>query len=121
MKLKRAALTGILLWVLIFFEVSILMFGFKLEGTGYYVAHYVLLIALVTISAFIYFKNKEIKPGLKEGFILGVIYVIVGIILDLIITIPLFVKDYVAFYNIWLLIGLVETIVVASIIGLIKK
>ncbi len=121
MNLKRAILTGALLWVLIFFEISILMFGLGLEGITINIVNYIVLIALASISAIIYFKGKNIKAGLKEGFILGVFYVIVGVILDAIITVPLFVKDYSFFIDIFLIIGLIETIVITSIIGLIKK
>ena len=119
MNLKRAILTGILLWVLIFFEVSILMFGFSLDGATLYMVHYIIMIFFVSIIGWTYFK--KVKPSLKEGFILGVIYVVVGTILDLIITIPLFVKDYGAFFNNWLILGLLETIAIASIYGAVKK
>ena len=77
------------------------------------------MIFLVSIVSWFYFK--KVKSSLKEGFILGVMYVIVGTVLDLIITVPLFVKDYVAFFNSWLILGLLETIVIASIYGVVKK
>ena len=121
MDLKRAIWTGVLLWVLIFFEVSVLMFGIGLEGVGYAIAHHIILLGLVTVAAIIYFGPKKIRADLGEGLLLGVIYIIVGVILDLVITVPLFVKDYSVFFNTALMIGLVETIVVAGLIGAIRK
>lgn len=119
MNIKRAILTGILLWVLIFFEVSILMFGLKLQGAIYYTIHFVLLLLLVIISALIYFR--KVKGSLTEGLVLGVIYVIVGVILDAIITVPLFIKDYSFFIQWDLLFGLLETVLITTIIGLTRK
>ncbi len=119
MNIKRAILTAILLWVLIFFEVSILMFGLKLQGTIYYAIHFVLLVLLVSISALIYFR--KVKGNLTEGLVLGVIYVIVGVILDAIVTVPLFIKDYSFFIQWDLLLGLLEIIIISTIIGLTRK
>ena len=121
MNLKRAVLTGALLWILIFFEVSVLMFGLVLENSTLYIVHYLLLILLVGISAYVYFKGKKIRKGFYEGFLLGIVFVIVGLILDLIITVPLFVKDYGAFFSSWLLLGLLEVIIITSIYGSLKK
>lgn len=119
MKIKRAILTGALLWVLIFFEVSILMFGFKLQGAVYYFAHYLLAAILTTICAMIYF-NKN-KASAKTGFILGIIYLVTGIILDATITIPLFVKSYNFFANPLLWLGYTEGVLVTTLVGFIEK
>lgn len=120
LNLKRGILTGTLSWVLIFFEVSILMFGFGLTtGPLYYTLHYILSAIIVAISALIYFKNEE--ASLLKGLSLGVLFVIVGVILDSIITVPLFVKDYNFFLDIYLIAGLIEGIIVTSIVGFIKR
>src|SRR3989344_2384779 len=110
MRLKRALLCGALLWVLIFFEVSILMFGFKIVGGGlYYTIHYIMLIILASLSALIYFRGR-VDRGLGQGLLVGLVMVLTGIVLDAIITVPLFTKNYAAFFkDIYLLIGLVET------------
>jgi hypothetical protein len=124
MNIKRALWTGVVLWVLIFFEVSILMFGFGYGGTetSYLIIHYIALAILIAISSLLYFSGKKIKKGLNEGLILGLIFVIVGIILDAIITVPLFVKDYVGFFFNWNLVaGFILTLIVTGIVGLIKK
>lgn len=119
MKIKRAILTGALLWVLIFFEVSILMFGFKLAGINYYLVHYLLAAVLTTICAMIYF-NKN-KATAKTGFILGIIFLITGIILDVAITIPLFIKSYAFFANPLLWLGYAEGVLVVTLVGFIEK
>jgi len=121
MKILRAILTGILFWVLIFFEVSILMFGLKLTlGVLYYIIHFIILFFLVAIVSLIYFRKA--KSGIGQGFILGIIFVVVGVILDSIITIPLFMQmDYNFLIREDILVGYFETIIVACLIGVAKK
>lgn len=115
MNLKRAILFGIVLWVLVFFEISILMFGFKLTETTLFLIHYILLIPLVILTSRFYFKKS--KRNVSEGFSLGIIFVLTGLVLDAIITVPLFVKDYSFFLDINLLIGLIEIIVITTLFG----
>ena len=122
MNWKRAILFGALIWVLIFFEVSILMFGLKMQsGLNYYLLHYISVGIIVLIVAFLYFKGK-VKGGFKEGLLVGVIFAITGIVLDSIITIPLFMNfDYSFFLDIYLLIGILEGVIITTIIGSVKK
>ena len=119
MNYKRAIWTGILSWILVFFEVSILMFGFGISDVNKSIVHYILLIVVIAVPALIYF-NKE-KAGLKEGFFLGILFVIIGLILDSIITIPLFIKSYSFFLNPLLIIGFIEGLVITMVVGAIKK
>lgn len=121
MKIWKTILFGAILWVLIFFEVSILMFGFGLKGgASYYTIHYILSILLAGIVAAIYF-NKE-KAGFKKGILAGIIFAITGIILDSIITVPLFVKDYaLMFANPMIWIGILIGILTVGVVGAIKK
>lgn len=120
MNWKRAALFGLLLWVLIFFEVSILMFGFGLSQgmAAYYYAHYIILVILVIISAFLYFKGKNIPKSFNEGLAVGIMFIAVGIILDSLITVPLFVKNYAFLYSLEMIGSAVLVIVVTALIGL---
>lgn len=100
------------------------MFGFGFKGTEviYYIIHYILLTVLITATTLIYFNGKKVKSNAKEGFILGIIFVIVGIILDSAITVPLFVKNYVTFFfNLNLIWGLILTLTITTLIGIIKK
>lgn len=120
MKIMKPILYGALLWVLIFFEVSILMFGFNLKGILYYSVHYIFAILLVAIITALYFRKE--KSNFRKGIIIGIIFSIVGIILDIIITVPLFVKDYsLMFGDLGLWIGIFLGIITAGITGLIKK
>lgn len=123
MYLKRAIAFGALSWVLIFFEVSILMFGLQLEpGAGYYIIHYILAAVLIALTAALYFKGKRVnKRGFGKGAIVGIVFVIVGIILDAIITVPLFVKDYSFFFDPMMLIGYLETIIIVCVVGAVKR
>ena len=97
MELKRAVVIGIVLWIVIFFEVCALLFGLKLQQGSdlYLIIHYILLSIFVLISSFIYLKDKKAKPGLRQGLLLGLTFVVIEIILDSIIAVPLFMKgDY---------------------------
>jgi hypothetical protein len=118
MNLKRAILLGIALWVIIFFEVSILMFGFGLTGgVVYYTVHYILAAVFLAIASMVYFKKAG---SIKEGLFLGLIFIVVGAILDAAITVPLFVKDYSKFFNGVMLAGYLETLVVPVLVGILK-
>lgn len=92
--IKKAAFAGALLWVLIFFYVSALMFVLKIQipSTTYYLINIPTFAILVSIASYFYFKGE--KAGAKSGLFLGVIMLLVGVVLDLAITIPLFIKDY---------------------------
>lgn len=121
MNIKRAIVFGIVLWVLVFFEVSILMFGFGLtESTLYYVLHYFLLAVFISILAYKYF-SKDVEKGLIEGIVLGIIFIFVGIVLDSVITIPLFVKDYGFLIDRAMLLSYLEIIILSASYGAFKK
>jgi len=121
MNLKRGALCGALFWVFIFFEVSMLKFGLKLPiDLTYYGVHYAAILVLALISAMVYFNKKQ-KKGFNEGFTLGVIFVLVAFFLDMIITVPWFIKDYKFFNDVYLWMGYAETVVVATIVGGLKR
>jgi hypothetical protein len=120
MKFWKAVLIGAIFWAIVFFEVSILMFGFKLSaGMIYYIIHYVFLLVLSIFAALIYFKGR--KGSFGEGLLFGIVAIVVGIILDAAITIPLFIHSYAFFLDPMLLIGLVEGLVISSVVGILKK
>lgn len=115
MNITRAVLAGAIVWVLIFFEVSILMFGLNLTaGAMYYSIHYILSIFFVTLAAWFYFKDQKTKLVVKEGFMLGIVMIITGVVLDAVITVPLFIKTYSFFLNPGLFAGYVLALVVAT-------
>jgi riboflavin transporter FmnP len=124
MKLLRAIGLGALLWVLIFFEVSILIFGFGLNAPNpvYYTLHFIFASLFVIVISLFYFHTRKIKKGFLQGLLLGVVFVITSIILDSVITIPLFMKfDY--SFLIRIDIGLMQLwgIVLCGLVGMIKK
>lgn len=126
MRILKAIGLGILGWVLIFFEVSILMFGFKLtSGASYYIIHYLFLAIISIIISLIYFSRKT-KGGFLRGILLGIIFVITGIILDAVITLPLWIipsgRSYYSFFlDKYLLIGYLIGIIFAAIVGAVKR
>ncbi|MFA6427454.1 MAG: hypothetical protein WCW16_03345 [Candidatus Magasanikbacteria bacterium] len=118
MNFKRAIGYGVILWIFIFVEFSIVMFlpWFKDHTTAQYVANWVLLIPIVLLCAKWYFKAEI--PTTKKGLLLGIIGLIVGTILDVVITIPFFVKSYSMYYGNWLMyVGFVEGILLATFAG----
>ncbi len=124
MKLLRAILLGALLWVLIFFEVSILMFGFGLNAPNpaYYTLHFLFASIFVIVLSLYYFHARKIKKGFLQGLLLGVVFVLVSVILDAVITVPLFMEgDYSFLLRID--IGLIQLwgILVCGLVGMIKK
>ncbi len=123
MKLLKAILLGALLWVLIFFEVSILMFGFGFKGTEtiYYLIHYIALALFVIFISLIYFKDKKIKYSKLEGLFLGIIVMLISTILDALITVPLFIKDYSFFLKLEVIISTLLILILTTLIGMLKK
>lgn len=121
MDIKRAIWTGAISWVLVFFEVSILMFGFGISNIDTSVIHYILFPITILIPTLIYFKKPKIKLGAKQGLYLCLIFFATSLVLDLIITIPLFVKDFSFLLNPYHLIGLIESFIVTIVVGAMKK
>ncbi|MBI2970845.1 MAG: hypothetical protein HYY37_00325 [Candidatus Aenigmarchaeota archaeon] len=119
MNLKLAALKGAMLWALVFFEVSILMFGFGVQvpSTLYYIVHLPLLAAFTAFAAHLYFR-KEKRAGAKNGFMLGLLFLLVGIVLDALITVPLFVRDYAFFMRADIMVGFAVVLAAATAVGM---
>lgn len=117
MNIKRAIGFGVMLWILIFVEVTIVMFIPALQDKvlTQHIIHWIVLIPMVLLLAKWYFKADP--PTLKKGFFLGLIGLAVGIILDLLITIPLFVKDYGFFADWKLWVGMAEAILLTTFAG----
>ncbi|MFA5993221.1 MAG: hypothetical protein WC796_05945 [Candidatus Pacearchaeota archaeon] len=122
MNFKRAILIAIALWVVIFFEVSILMFGFKLSApsTLYYVIHFIILIILFILASLFYF-SKKVKAGAKQGLLVGILFIVVELILDAAITVPLFVKDWSFFIKPEMLASDLLALVIFTIVGALRS
>ena len=97
------------------------MFGFGLEGLTYSIVHYLILIILAGFASYFYFRGKGVKRGAGEGLLLGIVMMLTGIILDSIITVPLFIKSYSFFADVYLWIGIVEEVVITTIVGTLKR
>ncbi len=92
MNLKRATLVSVLIYAISFAIGFILMFklginAFELETipSSFYYLSMLAGIILTAVFTIFYFKDKKLKPSLKEGFLFGVVLIVVGSILDVII------------------------------------
>lgn len=123
MKIFRAIGCGILLWILIFIEVSILIFGIKVQQTTpvYYTAHVICMVLFALIVSASYFWDRKIKSSFKEGILLGFIMLFTGVILDVIITVPFFVKDYMFFLRTDVVLGYLTVLITTTIVGWIMS
>jgi hypothetical protein len=96
MKLLRAVLAGILLWILIFMEISVVRIGLGMTDLLGTIGHYVLLIPLSIAGAWFYYSSEDDL----NGFILGILMLFVGIVIDSTITVPLFQNgDFLAYFS----------------------
>lgn len=118
MKLKRALVFGIGVWIAAFVVISILMFTpwFKESQLRIQIGWWVLEIPVILLLAKWYFKMDP--PTFKKGVLLGLIGLVVGTLLDMIITVPLFVKSYAVFYSNWsMYIGFIWCVVLSAYAG----
>ncbi|MFH1404542.1 MAG: hypothetical protein ABIH21_00395 [Patescibacteria group bacterium] len=127
--IKKGILFGILWWILIFVEVSIIGFipalaertdtSFIFNSAGW-IIHFIAVIVIGLVIAYFAFRSN--KGGYINGIKLGVIMLIIATILDIIITVPLFVKDYGMFFADWklwlgILLGILAIAVGAQLFG----
>jgi len=96
MRLIRAIVFGIFLWLLIFVEVSSLIYAFGIEYPSdlYFITHFAFLILFTLVCGLGYFWVPKIRAGFVHGLLLGVIFIIVMVLLDIFITVIFFVKDF---------------------------
>lgn len=124
MRIFRAMIFAILLWVLIFFEILILKFGFKINETSlvYYYIHIPLLILFTLMCSLSYFWGREINRGFLQGLFLAIVFIVVLFLLDLIITATVFLnRDYSFLIRTDILIGELIIFVFTVIVGIFKK
>jgi hypothetical protein len=113
MGLSRAIGLGIFGWILIFIEVSIFQIGLAISGIHQWIIHYILIIPISTLIAWLYYR----KGDKVNGFLLGFIFLVTGIVIDAIITVPLFMQgQYTEFFiDPFLWLGFIEMIIVVGI------
>jgi len=119
MRIVRAIGIGILLWVLIFAEISIFQIGLQLTRLFAQVVHYILLIPIGILGAWMYYKSGDEV----NGFLLGIFVLITGIILDALITVPVFLEgNYADFYaDPFLWVGFLVLVVVFGTYDLARQ
>lgn len=123
MRYKRAIQYGIMLWVLIFFIFSLILFLPFLRGRDL-VQHIIFWVTLIPIVSFLakwYFKAEE--PTWRRGLALGVVAILVATVFDLSFIhffFPGTYQDFLrAFYGNWkLYVGLVEVVFLCVLSGL---
>lgn len=122
MRVLRALLFGIVLWILIFLEVSILLFGLKIAPPNgiYYLVHFILLILFTLLCSLSYFWVRNMRGGFIHGFILGLLFIIVLIILD-VIMVSIFIKDFNFFVRPDIIIGYITILILTSIVGIARR
>ncbi len=118
MNYKRALMTGVMLWVIIFVVVSILMFmpGLQNKVLSQHIIFWILLIPITLLLAKWHFRMDP--PNIKKGLLLGVIMLVAATVLDSIITVPFFVKSYAVFFaNPLLYMGYGEILILSVFAG----
>jgi hypothetical protein len=119
MRCLRAIVVGILLWILVFVEVSIFQVGLQITDLFGKVLHYFLLIPIGILGAWFYYRCGDSL----NGFLLGFIMLIVGVVIDTLITIPLFIGgDFRGYYSdpfLWT--GFLVAVVVVGTYDLARK
>ncbi len=116
---KSATIWGIILWLMIFAEVSIMMFAPFLQGREVLqdIVHLIIVPFLVIFCSYMHLKTLKGLKTPRDGLLTGLFFLAVGTILDLAITIPLFVKSF-TFYLQWSLwLGFAEGLLFSTLTG----
>ena len=127
--MKKLALFGLLWWVLIFVEVSIIGFtpafatmgenGFTLLPKGIAV-HFILLVVFSALLGKLYFRKTTVES--QSAIVPAAIIVFIGFLLDALITVPFFVKSYSIYFTKWTLwAGVGIFLIVFYCIGKLQK
>lgn len=108
--MKKLLLFGLLWWVLIFVEVSIIGFtpgfatmgdnGFTLLPMGIAI-HFFLLAIFSAVLGKLYFSKKPFAS--QNALVAAATIVLIGLLLDALITVPFFVKSYSVYFSKWTL------------------
>ncbi|MFH0832991.1 MAG: hypothetical protein V1900_04690 [Candidatus Aenigmatarchaeota archaeon] len=83
MNIKKALISAVILYALIFLWASILMFVAKMTGDAFSVAMLVSGALLTFIVAkYYYFKSMKIVKPINEGLMLGVVFAVVTFVIE---------------------------------------
>lgn len=123
MRLLRAILLGVVLWLGIFFEASLLMTILNSNNSQiYYCLHFLFASLFVIVLSLFYFYPRKVGKGFLNGILVGLVFFVISVILDSIVTIPLFLNmDYGFLIRTDILLMELWGIILCGIVGLIKK
>jgi len=117
MNLKKALLLGALAYIVSYIITNGIAFLLGTEGMLYAISAVVITIVILVLFTLQYFK--KVRPGVREGFLFGLVAGIVGIVIDTIIRLATLASlDNLinpAFYG-----AVVMVIAVSVIIGFVK-
>jgi len=127
--MKKMVLYGLLWWVLIFVEVSIIGFtpglatvgenGFSLLPKGIAI-HFILLVIISALLGKLYFRKTIVES--QNAIVPAATIVFIGFLLDALITVPFFVKSYSVYFTKWTLwVGVGIFLIVFYCIGKFQK
>jgi hypothetical protein len=122
MKLGKAILSGIILYALIFLVASALL---SLSGTsafGIIVTIFSVALTFV-IAKYLYFKGMAVKNPVKEGLLLGLVFVIVMFVIEVPVMVYGFAKAQGwSYFNSWdMILGYLLTLIVPIFAAYKKK
>ncbi len=118
----RGVISGFLLWILIFVEISITSVGLKMSESSVWLTHYILLVPFTLLCSWLYYRSKDKLNGLA----VGLFFLLIGIILDFIITVPFFIipqgGSYLSyFYDPKLFVGFLVVLIISGVYDLFRK
>ncbi|MEM3030404.1 MAG: hypothetical protein QXH27_01600 [Candidatus Micrarchaeia archaeon] len=109
----RAVGLGVLLWLVLFAMASIVMFSPL--GAGWITPVMLVLAPILAAIAAKYYLEEYRERQAWIGFCLGIIWLVVSAVLDYIVTVGVFKAA--DFYNLGLLAGYLEIILVPTLVG----
>ena len=84
MDIKKAIMTAVIWYALVFFIASVLMFTFSLTGTLFGIATVVLsAIAGYLLIKYYYFKGMKVKDPVKHGLQLGITILVISFLIEI--------------------------------------
>ncbi len=113
MNIIRGTLFGVLLWVLIYVELSIFRQGFGMTGILSEIFHFVFIILFVFLCSWLYYKEGDNM----KGYCLGLLFILVNIAGN-IVLVAFSDQGFGTFYSSWSFwVVLVLMVLVAGVYG----
>lgn len=122
MRLVRAIMFGVFLWLLVFFLLSAMTFSFGITyPTGdYFLIYFVFLLLFTLVCTLSYFWVRRMRGGFLHGLAVSLIFLVLMAILHLIVVVP-FVTESLGFIYRWdTLVSYFLVLVIGVIVGISK-